>query len=230
MLIVLNNKCHFSKKEYIKYLAELKKINPRTNQIIICPPMAYLSLTNPNHFKIGSQNVSKNSYGSYTGEISAEQLKSLGVTYCIVGHHERRKLSESINDLKEKISQLLKQGITPIVCVGETIEERAQGLAEKKIIGELKKIIKDFSKKEQEKLIIAYEPIWTIGSNKIISKEDLEKTVKTIKKIMPNNSILYGGGITEYNIILLKNSSLNGYLVGTLSLSIDKVKAFLDTI
>lgn len=230
MLIILNNKCYFSKKEYVKYLGKLKKITSVKNEIVICPPIAYLSLTNPKYFTIGSQNVSKNSYGPYTGEISAEQLKSLGVTYCIVGHHERRILSETINDIKEKIKKLLKHGIIPIVCIGETIEERETGLAKKKITNELKKIIKDLSQKEKEKLIIAYEPIWTIGSNKILSKEYLEEAIKTIKNIMPNNPILYGGGITEENIILLKNSELSGYLVGTLSLSIDNINKFLDTI
>lgn len=230
MIIVLNNKCHFSKKEYIQYLKNLKKVKIKDEQIILCPPMAYLAITSSQKFKIGSQNVSKNSYGPYTGEVSAEQLKSLGITYCLVGHKERKNLHESINDIKDKIKLLLKQGITPIVCIGETFEDSETGLMEKRLTTELRKIVKDLSQKDKEKLMIAYEPMWTIGSNKIPSKDYLEKVLKTIRKILPNNKILYGGGITEENIIIIKKCNLGGYLIGNLSLSPEKINSFLQTI
>lgn len=230
MIVVLNNKCHFSKKEYIQYLEKLKKIKLEEHQIILCPPMAYLSITPSAKLDLGSQNVGRNSYGPYTGEISAEQLKSLGIAYCLVGHNERRRLYESINDVKEKIKLLLKQGIIPIVCVGEKIEDSKQGLLEKKLTTELRKIIKELSQKDRDKLIIAYEPMWTIGSNKIPSKEYLERVLRIIRKVFPNNKVLYGGGITPENIIILKNCNLDGYLIGNLSLSPEKLDSFLETI
>ena len=115
-LIVLNNKSNFVKDEYLKYIKELENLN--NSNIILCPSTCYLSIET--NLTLGSQNVSSYNSGSYTGEVNAKQLKSLGVKYSIVGHYEREHyFKESLDDIKEKIKRLLENDITPIVCVGE---------------------------------------------------------------------------------------------------------------
>ena len=124
MIIALNNKCNFKIEEFLTYQQELNKIADN-NLIVLCPTSLYLSVAKLDNIKLGAQNTSCTKEGAYTGEISATQLKSLNVEYCIVGHSERRKnQKESNEEIKEKITRLLEENITPILCVGETKEER----------------------------------------------------------------------------------------------------------
>lgn len=231
MLIVLNNKCHFTKEEYLKYQQELNNNIKDDFNIVLCPPTLYLSIANTDKIILGSQNVSKNECGPHTGEISASQLKSIGINYCLVGHSERRsELIESISDIKEKIRQLLKVNIIPIVCIGENLEENKKGLTEKVLQNDLNEIIKDLSEKEIEELIIVYEPVWAIGSNKLPKQQELLKSINSIKKILPKNQILYGGGLTDINIISFKNLNIDGFLIGNSSLYPEKINHILNTL
>ena len=124
MIIVLNNKCNLLTDEFIKYQESLSKLESK-HELVLCPSSIYLSKFSLNNFKLGSQNVGSNYEGAFTGEISASQLKALNVEYSIVGHSERRKNQrESNEEINKKIKLLLDNGITPILCVGENMNEK----------------------------------------------------------------------------------------------------------
>lgn len=222
MIIALNNKSNLEKNEFINYLSELKNI--KTNDILIlCPTYLNIPLVNID-ILLGSQNVSNKDNGAYTGEISATQLKQFGVKYAIVGHSERREYQKETNeDIKEKINKLIENGITPILCIGESKEERENNTY-KEVLKEELSILDNTSN-----VIIAYEPIWSIGTGIIPTNEEIIEVFTLIKSILPNNKVLYGGSANVDNIDTLKQIDLiDGYLLGGLSLKPEKLQIFLD--
>ena len=228
MIVVLNNKSNLIKEEFSKYLEELNTINTN-HKIILCPNYLNIVRFNSNTISLGSQNVSMNKNGAYTGEISAEQLKSYNVEYSIVGHSERRKYQqETENEIYEKIIMLLQERITPILCIGETKEERENNKVEETLDKQLNNLL-NINDEYKNQIIIAYEPVWSIGTGIIPTNKEIEDTILYIKNKLPNNKILYGGSITEENIDIIKQISvIDGYLLGGLSLKLDKLKVFLD--
>lgn len=226
MIIVLNNKSNLTKEEYKSYFKTIDNINTKHN-LVLCPSYINIGVIEPKNISLGAQNVSSSLNGAYTGEISAEQLKSFNVKYCIVGHSERRQ-TETYKEINSKIKRLLEQDITPILCVGETNEEKNKKIFYKVINEEILSAISDLSKKDQEKIIIAYEPLWAIGTGKIPTLKELNDIINMIKKILPNNKILYGGSINNTNVDTFKNFSLiDGFLLGSLSLKAFKLNDFL---
>ncbi|MBQ1551860.1 MAG: triosephosphate isomerase [Bacilli bacterium] len=231
MIVILNNKCNLTKEEFSNYLEDLKTI--RTEQdLIVCPTTINISMYDNNKFPLGAQNVSKYITGPHTGEISSKQLKSYGVKYCIVGHSERRQeQNESNKDTNEKIKMLLNEGITPVLCVGETKEERDNNTYKELITKEINDAIKDLNEEEQESIIVAYEPIYSIGTGIIPTNSEIAEIFKLIKEILPANKVLYGGSANEKNIDDLKQTKeIDGYLLGGLSLNITSLKEFLSKI
>ena len=228
MIIALNNKSNLSKYEFIKYQQNLSNINS-SNKMILCPTFLNINNFNLTNFSLGAQNVSMNNYGAYTGEISANSLKSYNVEYTIVGHSERRIYQkESLEEINEKIKKLLENNIIPILCVGETKEERKNNKTEEKIKEEITSAIEGLSDSDKDKLIIAYEPIWSIGTGIIPSNSEIEEVFKYIKTFLPNNKILYGGSANEENIELLNQCKIiDGYLLGGISLKPEKLKVFI---
>lgn len=229
MIIVLNNKSNLTKQEFSHYINEIEKLESK-HHLVVCPTFLNLSNCNLKNMSLGSQNVSSEENGAFTGEISASQLKSFEVEYTIVGHSERRTYQkESSIEINKKIKRLLAQEITPILCIGETLAEREKNQVEEILEQEIKEAIVDLSKEEQEKIIIAYEPIWAIGTNVIPTVEQLDSVFKHIKKILPTSKILYGGSVNENNVDTLKKSNLiSGYLLGGLSLKPKNLKEFLN--
>lgn len=228
MIICLNNKCNLNRREFKAYQMELANLEDR-NTLIICP--SFLNI--PNFFlgniKLGAQNVSAYDNGPHTGEVSAEMLRSYQVRYCIVGHSERREFQkESLEEIKLKINNLLDNHIVPILCVGETFSEKEEGLTLKRIGEELDSAMQDVLDKD---VIIAYEPIWSIGSGSIPSNDEIEEVISFIKSKCPNSKVLYGGSVDDSNIDLLKEiKSIDGFLIGGLSLKPKKLKLLLDKI
>ena len=228
MIIALNNKSNLSKDEFIKYQQNLSNINS-SNKMILCPTFLNINNFNLTNFSLGAQNVSMNNDGAYTGEISANSLKSYNVEYTIVGQSERRIYQkESLEEINEKIKKLLENNIIPILCVGETKEERKNNKTEEKIKEEITSAIEGLSDSDKDKLIIAYEPIWSIGTGIIPSNSEIEEVFKYIKTFLPNNKILYGGSANEENIELLNQCKIiDGYLLGGISLKPEKLKVFI---
>lgn len=230
MIIALNNKSNLTKEEFLKYQEDIQKLNFKTSNVILIPSNIYLAAANIPNISLGSQNVSMYEMGPHTGEVSASQLRQLGVSYCLVGHSERRKEQHETNiEIRNKIKNLLNQGIIPILCIGETKEEK--NTAHTVIYQELQEALIGLPAEELKKVIIAYEPVWSIGTGLIPTSTEIESIVTKIKENYPNNLVLYGGSVTIDNIEkLTRENAVDGYLLGGLSLQLDKVQKLIDKI
>lgn len=228
MLIILNNKCNLTKELYTKYLEELEKINTK-HELVLCPSSCFLSLKPGNNIALGSQDCSAYEIGSHTGEISATQLKSLNVKYCIVGHSERRiEQKENAEIIAEKIKKLIISGIKPILCIGETIEEKIETKEVEIVEKKLKEVFDRLTEKEKLQTLIAYEPLWSIGTGTIPKEKELIEIFSHLNKIYPQNTLLYGGSVNENTIKDLKKiKNINGYLLGKVSLNPQKISYLL---
>ena len=224
MIIALNNKSNLGKEEFEAYLSDLNKINT-DHRLILCPTFLNIGNFNSSNISLGAQNVSSYDNGAYTGEISAKQLSSYNVKYAIIGHSERREYQkESNEEIKEKLLKLIENDITPILCIGESKLQRDNNTYMEVLKEELS-ILKDMNKE----VIIAYEPIWSIGTGVIPTKEEIEEVFTFIKNLLPNNKVLYGGSANNGNIDMLKTISLiDGYLLGGLSLKPIELQTFID--
>lgn len=221
MIVVLNNKSNLNREQFFNYQGQLETITSN-HKLVVCPSNVYLADFSLKNFSLGVQNVSPYEEGAYTGEIAASQLKSLGVSYALVGHSERRLyFHETEEDFKNKIETLLKYGIKPILCIGQKNQQDGLEIVESQL-EILHKI------KQNEQVIIAYEPIWAIGTGQIPTIEEVERVVLLIKEKFPHHCILYGGSVNENNICNLKSNLLDGYLLGGLSLKPNSLKKFLN--
>lgn len=231
MIICLNNKCNLNKEEFRKYQEELSSINTN-HEIILCPTHLNISEMNLETVKLGAQNVSSFSGGPHTGEVSADMLKSYQVQYCIIGHSERRENNkETLEDINEKMKHLINSGISPVLCVGETEGERKEILTLAKVEQEIESAFRGVSSDLDHKVVIAYEPIWSIGTGNLPTVEEISKIINFIKDRKPNCKLLYGGSVNEENVEeLLQVENLDGFLLGGLSLKPDKLKQLIDKI
>lgn len=229
MIVALNNKSNLTKEEFLSYQKDLSDINTKST-LILCPNFLNIACFNLNNCHLGSQNVSKSPSGAHTGEISSLELKSFSVEYCIVGHSERRTdQKETDEDINLKIKNLLKAGIKPILCVGETEEERKSQKTKEIIEKEITAATIGLTDTEKNALIIAYEPIWSIGTGLIPTNAEIEAVFFLIKSLLPKTKTLYGGSANEKNVDALKKCDLlDGYLLGGLSLKPDLLKVFLE--
>ena len=216
---------------YINTIAPLVK--DTENEVILCVPYTdlFYALLNAQdtNIKIGAQNMHWEETGAYTGEISAEMLKAINVQYVIIGHSERRQYyNETDETVNKKLIKALQVGLSPIVCVGETLEERESGETADVITNQVLKALEGLSKEDMLKTIIAYEPIWAIGTGKTATAEDANETIKTIRKEIEKKYgkdvsdcviILYGGSVKSTNAKeLFTTSDIDGGLVGGASL------------
>ena len=172
-------------------------------EVVLCVPytdLFYSLLTaQGTNIKIGAQNMHFEEKGAYTGEISAKMLKSIGVEYVIIGHSERRQyFAETDETVNKKIKTAFANNLKPIVCVGETLDQREQGIAFDVIQEQTKKALEGLSNEEVQKTIIAYEPIWAIGTGKTATKEDANDAIKKIREKIAE---IYGQNIAEGVII-----------------------------
>ena len=225
------NKLPNEAMEFISELAPLVK--DTENEVVICVPYTdlFYSLLHAQdtNIKIGAQNMNAEEKGAYTGEVSGEMLKSIGVEYVIIGHSERRAYyGETDESVNKKLKKALALELKPIVCVGESLEQRENGSAKEVVTSQTKLALQGLSNKEIEKTIIAYEPIWAIGTGKTATKEDANETIKWIRdeieeiygKDVANSVIIqYGGSVKSSNANeLFTMSDIDGGLVGGASL------------
>ena len=214
---------------------KLNKIN-NTN-VIICPPFTGLtSLIHSDYFNLGAQNCFFENPGAFTGEISVEMLIDCNVKYVIIGHSERRTIfGENDEFIRDKVSKVIDSNLIPILCIGETIEQLNEGLAKETIYKQLKI---GLSKVDSLKnIVIAYEPVWAIGTGLTASIEKVEEIHAYIRGLLTEffdedgsslTPILYGGSVNSDNAEELINvKSVNGFLIGGASLNVEK---FIDII
>lgn len=231
----LNNNIEATKE----FLLQLKdKIKDAEVDAVICPTYTSLStaieLLKDTDVKVGAQNMHWTTSGAYTGEISGEMLKELGVEYVIIGHSERRQyFAETDETVNKKVLKALSLDLIPIVCVGESLEEREKGLQEDIVTNQVRLAIEGVTKDQISKVIIAYEPIWAIGTGKTASSEQAEEVCKwireTVEKLYTSQEseairIQYGGSVNKSNVKeLMGMPNIDGALVGGASLKMDFV-------
>lgn len=211
-----------------------KLVTGLTNQnlireVIICPPFTSLSETSNllkgTKIELGAQNMHFEEKGAFTGEISSDMLKSVGCKYVILGHSERRTIFGETDELiNKKIKKALSSELTPIFCIGESLEQRENGTTNDVIKRQVLEGIKDIKEEDVNKIIIAYEPIWAIGTGKTATPEQAQEVHKFIRSILKeifseatseNIPILYGGSVKPNNAEdLLAKEDIDGALVG----------------
>ena len=233
-LIIGNLKMNLNSNEIVSYINFFKDKN--YSNVFFAPTSIYLSKFVDNGLNTVSQDVSSFKNGAYTGDISSYQLKSIGVNYSLVGHSERRNYYQDSMFVNEKIKRLLEQEIIPILCIGESKVERDSKHYLEKLEKEIDTAFKDILKTKLNSLIIAYEPIWSIGTGIIPSNEEIVEVVNFIKSYVLKNyefnvKVLYGGSVNCENINNL-NSIINlyCYLVGGCSLKKDSFNELIESI
>ncbi len=235
LLVIANWKMNpLTEKEVKRLFTSIKKgLKGRKNiEIVICPPFPYLSIINNllSSIKLGAQDCFWKDKGPYTGEVSPQMLENIGCKYVIVGHSERRETFKETDEMVNiKIKEILKAKLQPIFCIGETEEEKKAGKTFHVLEREIKKGLDKISKKEIEKVIIAYEPIWAIGTKKACEENEvmtvalfIKKLVSRLynKKVASNIKIIYGGSVDSKNASdYLRESKMQGLLVGGASLN-----------
>ena len=235
--IVANWKMNKNINEAEEFLKEFILLNGNANanvEVAICPPFLCLerviSICRKSNIKIGAQNCHFEKSGAFTGEVSANMLESAGAEYVILGHSERRNyFCETDEIVNKKVKSAIDSNLKPIICVGETLEERQNGKEKEKIKVQLYGALKDIFAEKLADIIIAYEPIWAIGTGKTISLKDCEEIFDFIKSflisaygenIAKSVKLLYGGSVNEKNAKeILKINNVDGGLIGGASLS-----------
>ncbi len=237
-VIAGNWKMNMLPNEAIQFIEELAPMVKDTqNEVVLCVPytdLFYALLTAQNtNIKIGAQNMHFEESGAYTGEVSGKMLKAINAQYVIIGHSERRQyFNETDETVNKKIKSAFEYGLKPIVCVGETLDQREAGETEEVITRQTKLALEGLTEKQVENTIIAYEPIWAIGTGKTATKEDANNSIKAIRnkiaeiygQTVANRVIIqYGGSVKSTNAKeLFEMSDIDGGLVGGASLKADE--------
>ena len=237
-VIAGNWKMNMLPGEAIEFITELEPLVKDTkNEVILCVPytdLFYALLTAQNtNIKIGAQNMHFEEKGAYTGEVSGKMLKSINVEYVIIGHSERRQyFNETDETVNKKIKAAFANGLKPIVCVGETLEQREAGKTVEIITKQTELALEGLTDEQVKNTIIAYEPIWAIGTGKTATSEDANNSIKAIrnkiadiygKDVAEEVIIQYGGSVKSTNAKeLFEMSDIDGGLVGGASLKAEE--------
>ena len=239
IIVAGNWKMNKTTKETEKFFTEFKPLvaGVKNVEIVIGAPFTALETatreTKGTNIKIAAENMNANDSGAYTGEISPLMLKDLGVEYVILGHSERREYyGETDSIINEKVKAALKHGLKPILCVGEKLEERENGTTEAVVKEQTVGGLKDVSASDMSNVVIAYEPVWAIGTGKTASPEQAQEVHAFIRNLLTelysvevseNVTIQYGGSMNDANASeLIAQKDIDGGLVGGASLIPEK--------
>ena len=232
-IIAGNWKMHKTIAEALEFVNEVKdRVNNDKVEAVICAPFTLLKdlkqATKGTNIKIGAQNMHFEEKGAFTGEISPLMLKELDMDYVVIGHSERRQyFNETDETVNKKVLKALEVGIDPILCVGETLEEREAGNTKDVCKVQVEKALENVSKEDLAKVVIAYEPVWAIGTGKTATSEDANDVIVYIREVVANLygelanevRIQYGGSVKPSNVAEIMNQSdIDGALVGGASL------------
>lgn len=233
-IIAGNWKMNNTASKSLEVLEQLKdKVNTTESDVIFCVPyvniIPVVEALKGTNIAVGAQNMHFEENGAYTGEVSAEMLKEIGVKYVILGHSERRQyFAETDETVNKKVHTALKYDLVPIVCCGETLEDREKNITIELVRQQIKIALKDVSKEDAEKVVIAYEPIWAIGTGVTATSAQAEEVCKAIRELLVEiygqatadvMRIQYGGSMNGANANeLLNMPNIDGGLVGGASL------------
>jgi triosephosphate isomerase len=222
-----------------------KSLEKAKVEVIICPPFTSLvvaqQLIKGSAIKLGAQDVSVHDDGAYTGEISVTMLKSVGCEYVIVGHSERRQYFHESNELiNQKAKKVLASGMKAIICVGETLDEREKDITDKVIMAQVKGVLAGLTQADLDRVIIAYEPVWAIGTGKTATTQQAEDVHQLIRKLVAQLYswaiaekliIQYGGSVKPENAKeLLNQADIDGALVGGACLKTESFSAIVGAV
>lgn len=228
--LVCNFKNKLLKDDILKYNRNLGEKETKV-KLVLCPPSIYLSLFDKNGYDLGVQDISSFMDRTITGEIEANQIKSLGATYVIVGHSERRIYKHEINiDFINKINNALENNLNVIYCVGETLRDKENGSTFEILEKQISEVLNNV---EIKNIMIAYEPVWAIGTGNVPSIKEIKENIEFISDLLYEKyecklDILYGGSVNDENIgELCSIKGLSGFLVGGASLDVNKVKGMI---
>ena len=234
-IIAGNWKMNKNRKDAEQLITELLPlVKDAKCDVVICVPFTDLDTavkaTKNTNIKVGAQNVHWAESGAFTGEISADMLKEIGVEYVIIGHSERRQyFGETDESVNKRTLKALEAGLKPIICVGETLAEREKGKTNEVVTRQTKAAFKDIPKEELKNIVIAYEPVWAIGTGKTATADDANSTIKVIRDTMAELyckncaeetvRIQYGGSMNPKNASeLMAMPEIDGGLIGGASL------------
>lgn len=233
-IIAGNWKMNKNKEETKRFIEELSPLLGDTEvEVVICPPFTLLNsaaeVLGDSPIQLGAQNMSWEDHGAFTGEISPEMLLDQQVNFVIIGHSERRQIFKETDDqINKKISKAIEKGLRPIFCVGETLEEREEEKAFEVVKKQLIYGLKNISQGDVTRVIIAYEPVWAIGTGKTASPQDANEMASFIRKtindlyteeVSEELIIQYGGSVKPGNVEEIMNQTdIDGALVGGASL------------
>ena len=231
-LIAGNWKMNGSRKSIDELIGALVDIGPLESEVAVFPPHVFLEqvkrLVDGSSIKLGAQNVDWHESGAYTGEVSAAMLVDVGCDYCIVGHSERRRLfGESDQVVAQKFAACIAWSLTPVLCIGETLEERRAGITMEVVERQLRAVIDEVGISGLANGVIAYEPVWAIGTGESATPEQAEFVHAGVRamvagmdeQVSVNLRILYGGSVNGKNAAdLLSKTNIDGALVGGASL------------
>jgi triosephosphate isomerase len=239
----MNNDEYSSKKLTYEFLKLLNRKNNNKTLKILCVPYPFLSSIDnmcggTESVFVGAQNCSSFEEGAFTGEVSTLMLKSLGIKYVIIGHSERREFfSETNEEILNKTTQSIEKGISPIFCCGESLAIRNKGAQVDYVLNQLQETVFKLNKESFKKVIIAYEPVWAIGSGKTAENIDIKEIHGAIRKgikskygsvVSKSTSILYGGSVKAVNAKeIFDLEDVDGGLIGGASL---KAQEFIDIV
>lgn len=239
-IIAGNWKMNKTPSEAVKFLEELKPlVAGADSDVVVCVPLIDIMVAKQvlegTNIKIGAQNMYYEAKGAYTGEVSPDMLVDAGVEYIIIGHSERREYFSENNDrVNKKVARAIEYGMIPILCCGETLEQRESGITFDHIRIQIKTALKGLEPEQVAKVIIAYEPIWAIGTGRVATNQQAEDVCAQIRALVAelydyevagSIRILYGGSVTADNAPgLFAMPNIDGGLVGGASLKLDFAK------
>lgn len=241
-IVAANWKMHKTRGEAKKFIDALKEKDWSGTEVLVAPPFTSIldakKAAERSMIKVGAQNVSEHEEGAYTGEVSAKMLKDVGAEFVIIGHSERRRyFHEKHETVRNKIENALRHGLIPMLCIGETQEERENGTAHKVIERELVQTFKGLSEEKMGSLILAYEPVWAIGTGLTATPEIAQEAHLLCREILSEifsdayakaRPILYGGSVKAENAgKLLEKPDIDGFLVGGASLEVASFEKIL---
>ena len=233
-IIAGNWKMHKTIAEAIAFIDEVKNEVKNDNvETVICAPFTLLKdlkeATKGTNIKIAAQNMHYADQGAFTGEVNAAMLKEIGMDYVLVGHSERREyFNETDETCNKKVLKALETGINPILCCGETLEQRESEETKNVCKVQVEKALENVSKEDISKVVVAYEPIWAIGTGKTATSEDANDVIKYIREVLAGLygelanevRIQYGGSVKPANVSeIMSQSDIDGALVGGASLA-----------
>lgn len=243
-IIAGNWKMNMLPNDTIDFITSIEPMVKDTdNEVVLCVPYIDIfyavNAAQGTNIKIGAENMHYEEKGAFTGEVSGQMLKSVGVEYVIIGHSERRAYyNETDESVNKKLKSALELGLKPIVCVGETLDQREAGIEKDIVTSQTEKAFEGISSEDALKTVVAYEPVWAIGTGKTATPDDANTTIKYVREklaemygdeVARNIPIQYGGSVKSSNAKeLFGMSDIDGALIGGASLKVDEFAAIVN--